>query len=177
MKNISLDKKLKEIIPYIENKNHRKVLYFNRVRYAIKLMRKFLKEEYNIMDDSPFECFKVYCYIMNYAPPTRNNYREYLFEIYTENEDPNIRALSDFKFYSTTQWKVLRKKVLKHYGEICMKCKSTEYIAVDHILPRSLHPHLELKFENLQVLCRSCNSSKSNISTEDYRNQQFSINN
>lgn len=169
MKNIKLDKKLKELIPYIETKNHRRVFYLNRVRYAIKLMRKFLKEQHQIKFDSPCECFRSYCCIMGYKPPTRKNYRDYLFEIYTKNEDPNIRALSDFKFYSTTQWRTLRKKVLKHYGEICMKCKSAENIAVDHILPRSFHPHLELTFENMQVLCRSCNSSKSNISTDDYR--------
>lgn len=33
---------------------------------------------------------------------------------------------------------------------------------VDHIKPRSLHPHLALELSNLQIMCNECNVSKSN---------------
>lgn len=75
-------------------------------------------------------------------------------------------------FYSSKDWKDLRIEVLEKYGEVCMRCGACDDIAVDHIMPRSLYPELELEFDNLQVLCRSCNSSKSNVSTQDYRTRQ-----
>jgi 5-methylcytosine-specific restriction endonuclease McrA len=40
---------------------------------------------------------------------------------------------------------------------------------VDHIKPKSRYPHLALKFDNLQVLCETCNIEKSNIDETDYR--------
>jgi 5-methylcytosine-specific restriction endonuclease McrA len=40
---------------------------------------------------------------------------------------------------------------------------------VDHILPRSKFPELELDIDNLQVLCEECNLAKSNIDTTDWR--------
>ena len=75
----------------------------------------------------------------------------------------------DTAFYSSAPWLSLRFSVLMKYGEVCMKCGSTHHIAVDHIKPRSLYPLLELEFNNMQVLCRSCNSSKSNREIVDYR--------
>jgi 5-methylcytosine-specific restriction endonuclease McrA len=56
---------------------------------------------------------------------------------------------------------------VNHYGRKCVKCSSTDRVAVDHIIPLSkggLH-----HFSNFQVLCISCNSSKGNRSTEDFR--------
>jgi|688.fasta_scaffold566903_2 5-methylcytosine-specific restriction endonuclease McrA len=72
-------------------------------------------------------------------------------------------------FYMTDQWRSLRKQVLKKYGSVCMKCQSKKQIHIDHIKPRSLFPELELDFDNLQVLCKTCNERKSNIHFKDYR--------
>lgn len=44
------------------------------------------------------------------------------------------------------------------YGKKCAWCKSVEHLCVDHIIPRHYGGSDEL--ENLQILCRSCNSSK-----------------
>ena len=72
-------------------------------------------------------------------------------------------------FYSTWEWKKIRFKVLEKYGAVCMCCNNTENIVVDHIKPITRFPHLKLKFDNLQVLCRDCNMGKSNDCFTDFR--------
>jgi len=50
-----------------------------------------------------------------------------------------------------------------------MKCGIvTESPHVDHVRPRCLFPQLELQFQNLQVLCKSCNEDKG-MKIADYR--------
>jgi 5-methylcytosine-specific restriction endonuclease McrA len=72
-------------------------------------------------------------------------------------------------FYASWEWKKLRFEVLKAYGAVCMLCNSTDHIVVDHIKPRSKYPHLQLVFENMQVLCDACNKGKSNDDETDFR--------
>jgi len=73
-------------------------------------------------------------------------------------------------FYLSKRWDRLRRRTLKHYGLICMKCAVTNTeLHVDHIKPRSLHPELQWNFLNLQVLCKACNVEKSNTDETDYR--------
>lgn len=73
-------------------------------------------------------------------------------------------------FYESKKWHLLRKKVFGVYGAKCMKCGSQKgQMHVDHIKPRSRFPDLEMDFNNLQVLCRSCNIEKSNLNEIDYR--------
>ena len=74
-------------------------------------------------------------------------------------------------FYKSTRWRSLRRDVLKKYGSKCMCCGATEKIHVDHIKPRSLHHRLAFDFNNMQVLCELCNTSKSNLRETDYRNK------
>jgi len=76
-------------------------------------------------------------------------------------------------FYDSWEWKKLRFEVLKKYGPVCMCCRSTEWIVVDHIKPRRRFPELELSFENMQVLCDSCNRGKSNDDYTDFRPVSF----
>lgn len=68
------------------------------------------------------------------------------------------------RFYRSTPWKWLRAKIIAKHGTICTKCGKTirrkKDITVDHILPRSKRPDLSLAENNLQVLCRKCNSVK-----------------
>lgn len=76
------------------------------------------------------------------------------------------------KFYRSKAWVELRYQVLNKYGHRCQKCGATKQEAsmhVDHIKPRSKYPHLELDFDNMQVLCRDCNMGKSNKYEDDYR--------
>jgi hypothetical protein len=101
-----------------------------------------------------------------------NLYRSQLHKLRIREEKQATsywKAVAANTFYQCALWKSIRSKVLANLGTSCLKCGSSLAIAVDHILPRSLYPELALREENLQVLCRSCNSSKGNRSTEDFR--------
>lgn len=59
--------------------------------------------------------------------------------------------------------------VLATYGELCLKCGSTKNIEIDHVVPLS-RGGTNL-FDNLQPLCKSCNSGKGGRNDADYRPQ------
>lgn len=60
----------------------------------------------------------------------------------------------------------VRDEIFDTYGEQCLKCGSEDDICIDHIEPVSRGGKNEL--DNLQPLCRSCNSTKG-TKTIDYR--------
>lgn len=75
-------------------------------------------------------------------------------------------------FYKSKEWRDLRYRALKLYGRLCMCCgRKPPDVAlhVDHIIPRSKAPELELEITNLQILCEDCNLGKSNKDSIDYR--------
>jgi hypothetical protein len=76
------------------------------------------------------------------------------------------------QFYSSPEWDMLRKQVIKQKGKVCAECgrriTQNSDITVDHIKPRSRYPESALKLENLRVLCRSCNSKKGSREFEEY---------
>lgn len=83
-------------------------------------------------------------------------------------------ARSDERDFLTSRaWLALRYRVLKKYGARCQCCgrasRDGAIIQVDHIKPRSLHPQLALRADNLQVLCRDCNLGKGKSDTTDWR--------
>lgn len=55
------------------------------------------------------------------------------------------------------------------YGAVCMApgCLSTGPLELDHVVPLTKGGSHDLR--NLQLLCRTCNASKGNRSTADYR--------
>lgn len=78
------------------------------------------------------------------------------------------------EFYDSREWRELRYQVLKDHrekhGRKCLVCgASNKVLHVDHIKPRSKHPHLALVQSNLQVLCEDCNLGKSNKDKTDWR--------
>lgn len=73
-------------------------------------------------------------------------------------------------FYDSREWKQLRFRVLIHYQRRCMACFATNTLLhVDHIKPVSKFPELKLDFNNLQILCETCNLGKSNVYFHDLR--------
>lgn len=72
-------------------------------------------------------------------------------------------------FYRKPAWLFLRECVFAYWGRQCLRCGSTEFLHVDHVIPRSKAPELALDFHNLQPLCEHCNVEKSNLSNADYR--------
>lgn len=78
------------------------------------------------------------------------------------------------KDISFTAWKDLTKQVFKTYGKYCLRCGTQNNISVDHVKPYSKHRHLATDFNNLQPLCRSCNSAKGTKSW-DFRKKPAKI--
>lgn len=85
-------------------------------------------------------------------------------------------------FLDSRDWLDLRYRVLKKHNGWCQLCghkgSPDNPIQVDHIKPRSTHPHLALAEGNLQVLCRKCNLGKSDRDSTDWRHaptREFSI--
>lgn len=72
--------------------------------------------------------------------------------------------MNDDDFYRSDAWRALTKRVYKRYGKKCHATGLTEAdgftMSVDHIKPRSLYPHLELKMSNMQVLTLGLNKEK-----------------
>jgi hypothetical protein len=68
------------------------------------------------------------------------------------------------RFYSSPEWTIIRKQVIKEEGRVCEECgkriKNDFDITVDHKRPRSKYPDIALDRENLRILCRTCNSKK-----------------
>ena len=79
-------------------------------------------------------------------------------------EDRKGRIEEAEQFYSSPEWNMLRRQVIKQKGRVCAECgrkiKRNDDVTVDHIKPRSKYPDLALVIDNLRVLCRSCNSRK-----------------
>ena len=112
---------------------------------------------------------RLYCEANQLQTPSVKNISKWLVELY---EDPNFNAWGkseDSRNYTSGEFKRLRKVLVNRYGEKCMACGSEEHIAVDHIKPYSFYPELSTNIDNLQLLCRSCNSRKSNRRIIDYR--------
>lgn len=77
------------------------------------------------------------------------------------------------RFRTTIFYKTPLGQVKPTEGWRCASCGKNLYRAadatVDHVKPQSLHPHLRTTRDNLQVLCRNCNSSKSDYDGEDWK--------
>ena len=74
-------------------------------------------------------------------------------------------------FYESSEWRLLRQKVINQQGRICQECNCHivgDYdLTVDHINPRSKFPDQSLDATNLRVLCRSCNAKKGDRLSEE----------
>jgi len=82
----------------------------------------------------------------------------------TKNYDGKYRARKNGSNgnVSDIEW----KELCSHYGNICLRCGSSENITQDHVVPISKGGfHI---IYNLQPLCKPCNSVKHN-KTIDYR--------
>lgn len=73
------------------------------------------------------------------------------------------------RFYNSDEWKIMRRWVLDSYSNICFSCGSLSSLEVDHIQPISKFPHGALKYRNFQILCRTCNSLKSNKTNRRFK--------
>lgn len=91
--------------------------------------------------------------------------RKYFDNLKKENERiyqiPRKKAQ---KFISNPE---VREQIFNKYGAACLRCGSTEKLSIDHVVPVAKGGENHVK--NLQPLCKSCNSRKSD-QIIDYRN-------
>lgn len=92
---------------------------------------------------------------------------------YDANMGKNTQQDS-LNFYNSSDWRRLRYKAFKLYGNSCNCCGRSKklhniVLHVDHIKPRSIFPELALEIKNLQILCEDCNIAKSNTDQTTWR--------
>lgn len=92
-----------------------------------------------------------------------NHLSHIAWDIRCENKVTNRKPKRDKPSTSTII------KVRIRDGNKCLKCGSDKYLHMDHIIP--VVDGGRAVFDNLQTLCRRCNSSKG-IKQKDYRKQQ-----
>ncbi|MCX6010272.1 MAG: HNH endonuclease signature motif containing protein [Chloroflexi bacterium] len=118
----------------------------------------------------------IYMVDLVLAKPRKERAERIRLKIVELAEDRKRKIEEAEQFYSSPEWNMLRRQVIKQKGSVCAECgrriKQTGDITVDHIKPRSKYPDLALKIENLRVLCRSCNSRKSD---REFELDTFSI--
>ena len=149
-----------------------------KLRHARKQIFSILLKQYAIKV-MPGIKLKVYLNqflsLNNLTVPANQKLNDYIIELFDSAEFDLIGANYD-RNYKPSDLKKLRVQLVDMYGEICMKCKSANQISVDHIKPYSLNKELSLELSNLQLLCKSCNSKKSNKNEIDYRPFKLKVN-
>jgi hypothetical protein len=95
--------------------------------------------------------------VSSYVREKRNQYREMLERI---RNTPRRNACR------YTSKKKIRNLVFDLYGKQCLSCQNNKDLTIDHIIPVEKGGLNEI--ENMQPLCRSCNSKKG-TNIKDYR--------
>lgn len=97
----------------------------------------------------------------------KNNFicRNCVIEAYVELEEPEIREyliekIKDEIIIRKSMTMEIKKIIFERDNHQCVSCGAKERLEIDHKIPVTKGGTNEL--DNLQVLCRSCNSSKGN---------------
>ena len=83
------------------------------------------------------------------------------------------------EFYASGEWLKIRKLVLERDNYQCVsknhdpKKSKTENLKVDHIRPLNSHQNLRLDPSNLQTLCGSCHTRKTNEDRKERERRDF----
>lgn len=136
---------------YQNNREERKIIelkrYYDNKEHILDKLRKKYNENPQRKKD------KVKLYQASNAGKITNHKRQY----------KRRATLKDMGSFTIDEWTTLINK----YKNMCLCCKRTDVeITADHIIPLSKGGSNTI--DNIQPLCRSCNSSKG-IKTIDYR--------
>ena len=114
----------------------------------------------------------IYMVDLVLAKPRKERAERIKLKIVELAEERKRRIEKAQQFYSSPEWDLIRRQVIKQKGRVCAECglriMKTNDITVDHIKPRSKYPDLALTMDNLRVLCRSCNSKKGDQEFEEF---------
>ena len=152
--------------------DNKKSTYLNHLRSVRRKVKDYLYRHRIISTTHGLKQNKMFILFLNELGeevPNKMSIRDFTILLYNEKKYNFLQAVVDRPDIPPKDWKELKKRVYDTYGKICLCCSSTENISVDHIKPYSRFPELCIEFENLQPLCRSCNSSKGNRIIIDYR--------
>lgn len=110
-------------------------------------------------------------YIVKYRKKNADKLREYnsqykkthrdAIRIRNNNREALVRGAKGK--YTKAEW----QELCKRFDHRCLRCGNTSELSVDHVIPVTKGGSNSI--ENIQPLCRSCNSSKGNRSNVDYR--------
>jgi hypothetical protein len=149
-------------------------IVLNKKRTITKQIKIWMKK-HDIKTPNPYPrnkwFFEKFIEINNLNVPSNVSQTKFLYDLYSNLDFELLGAKTVRPEITYSEWKKLKTMIFQKYGKICLKCKTTENIALDHIKPYSIYPELATDPDNLQPLCRSCNSIKGNRSIEDYRFQ------
>lgn len=67
----------------------------------------------------------------------------------------------------------LKKSIFNRDNHQCVNCRSSDYLEVDHAIPVSMGGSADIN--NLQILCRKCNSKKRDRQWWGYSLQHIAI--
>jgi|LakMenEpi03Aug12_release.lakeMendotaPanAssembly.Ray.scaffolds.fasta_scaffold1103410_1 hypothetical protein len=115
------------------------------------------------------EIFRLFLTEIGEEVPNGMSIKNFMYELYDSRKYSFLQSIMSRPDIPPIVWKNLKKQIFNKYGKVCLCCGSTEHISVDHIKPYSKFPELCIDFDNLQPLCRSCNSIKGNRKIVDYR--------
>ena len=152
--------------------NKKKSIFLNQLRAVRRKVKDYLYKHRIISTMNGLRQNKMFILFLNELGeevPKNMSIRDFTILLYNEKKYNFLQAVMNRPDIPPSVWRELKKRVYETYGKICLCCNSTENISVDHIKPYSRFPELCIEFENLQPLCRSCNSSKGNRIIVDYR--------
>lgn len=95
-----------------------------------------------------------------------NKIRDYLLMCINETIKLDSYKVKRYEASLYTSAPNVRNNIFERDGKQCAKCGSVKNLTLDHIVPISKGG--ENSLDNLQILCKSCNSSK-NTKVKDYR--------
>ena len=70
--------------------------------------------------------------------------------------DPPEDEPTNQEIRQSPEYRAWRNAVLKRDGYMCVWCRSTKNLEVDHVYPFAYFPELRFEITNGRVLCKSC---------------------
>ena len=168
---------IKDLDKKYDKRKNKKSVILNKHRTILSQIREYLKK--NNIDKAPHLLKKdVLIQKFLFSLPLASEYlliaepknrMLLIFDLYEQGIYDFLKPQGNRVYENPSLWKDLCIQVYKTYGKKCLCCGTQENISVDHIKPFSRFKELALVFDNLQPLCKTCNSSKGNKRYTDYR--------